>query len=359
MRELVIRWTGSGETRPVVASAALLAAGVIRSMAIKRYTPPIRKRELELLRLNPESHPTRCTLYRERGNGSIPTIVVGGFVPDATETVEFQRELLRQYGSIYYLNYSRTAFSRDMFAAQLLDLVDSLERKRQKPVIFSVSFGCGLVMDIINRIRPELRERIGGLALVSPVLRSDDLIRPEGRKQGGVRILEHNLKKILDADHSDKENIARLIERSRRCFQALFTGGAENRVLSMRHLAIKKRVFNVISGTSAMGGFERVMAFRDLGTATPDGVLFDGPMLTLLAEREEDMLTLASPTLRLFRDTDGARGLFPRCQICTVHSHDPNDGVPHASLIFHHQAYRGPIRDWYEKLASTPLRLAV
>lgn len=359
MRELAIRWTGSGETRPVVASAALLAAGVIRSMAIKRYTPPIRKRELELLRLKPETHPARCALYRERGSGSIPTIVVGGFVPDATETVEFQRDPLRQYGSIYYLNYSRVAFNRDMFAAQLLDLVDSLARKSQRPVIFSVSFGCGLVMDIINQAGPELEQRIGGLALISPVLCTADLIRRDGRKQGGVRLLEHNLKKILDADHGDHENIARLIERSRRCFQALFTSGADNRELSMRHLAIRKRVFDVISGTSAMGGFERVMALRDFTMASMEGPLFNGPMLTLLAEREDDMLAPGSPTLKLFRDPESARQMFPRRQVRTVSSHDPDDGVPHASLIFHHQAYRGPIREWYEQLTSASLRLAV
>ena len=46
----------------------------------------------------------RSLIFREKGAGNAPTIVLGGFVPDATETVEFQRKILQQHGSIYYVN---------------------------------------------------------------------------------------------------------------------------------------------------------------------------------------------------------------------------------------------------------------
>lgn len=359
MRELILKPRLSMDVQPMVASATLLAAGLIRSMTIKRYVPGNRRRELELLRRRPETHPGRCTLYRERGSGSVPTIVVGGFVPDATETVEFQRDLLRRFGSIYYLNYPRGGFCREMFAAQLADLIDDLAARRRRPILFGVSFGCGLLADLLRRADETLRERIRGLVLVSPVLCGDDLIRPAGERKGGVRLLEHNLKRLLEADPNDAENLGRLVERGRRCFQALFNGGAENRVLSTRHLSIRERVFDVISGTSSTGGFQRVMALRDFRFPDPDVTLFGGPVLTLLAEREEEMLVPGSPTLGLFRDVEVWRGPLPGCKVRTVRSADPSDRVPHASLIFHHQAYRLPIEEWYDRLVCPSLRLAV
>src|SRR5476649_386307 len=88
------------DIRPVV-SAFTAAAGFMRGISIKRYTPKFRRREFEILEQNPDSRPTRCELFREKGAGNVPTIVLGGFVPDATETVEFQRKMLRRHGSIY------------------------------------------------------------------------------------------------------------------------------------------------------------------------------------------------------------------------------------------------------------------
>src|ERR1035438_9325622 len=113
-----------GTSNPLIASAALLAAGFIRNMSIKRHVPKSRTREIRLLDERPESHSTRSLIFREKGAGNVPTIVLGGFVPDATETVEFQRSLLRRHGSIYYINFPRNGFCRDMFSAQLSDLVD-------------------------------------------------------------------------------------------------------------------------------------------------------------------------------------------------------------------------------------------
>ena len=119
-------------------TAFTAAAGFMRGIAIKRYAPKVRRREFTLLEQSRDSHRTRCQIFREKGAGNVPTIVLGGFVPDATETVEFQRALLRQHGSIYYVNYARTGFCQDMFAAQLTDLLEDLERKGQKPLVMAL-----------------------------------------------------------------------------------------------------------------------------------------------------------------------------------------------------------------------------
>jgi pimeloyl-ACP methyl ester carboxylesterase len=359
MREQTTKLHALREKQPMVASAALLAAGLIRTIAIKHHTPKSRRRELELLKRRPETHMTRCRLFREKGAGTTPTIIVGGFVPDATETVEFQRRILRRYGSIYYMNFPRGGFCKEAFAAQLGDLIDSLAAKRQKPFIMSVSFGCGLLIDYLKEAEKSILEKISGLILVSPVICSDDLIRPAGEKKGGVRLLEHNLKKILGADLAEPDNLDKLMERSRRCFHALFTGGAENRKLSVRHLSIKKKIFDVIAGTSAVGGFQRVMVLRDFTFPAFDASVFSGPVLTLLAEHEDDMLVPSSPTLTLFRSADLYTRLFPECRVKTVRSGNPDDGVPHASLIFHHEAYNNLIESWYDRRLNPFLQVAV
>jgi len=88
--------------------------------------------------------------------------VIGGFVPDATEAVEFQRELFRRYGSIYYLNFARNGFSVEMFFAQLADLIEDINRRGKKPVLFSISFGCGLVGAFLKSEMNDLSLKIKG-----------------------------------------------------------------------------------------------------------------------------------------------------------------------------------------------------
>ena len=122
------------DIHPVV-SAFTAAAGFMRGISIKRFVPTLRRREISVLEQNQDSHRTRCQIFREKGAGNVPTIVLGGFVPDATELVEFQRKLLRRHGSIYYVNYSRNGFCQEMFAAQLTDLIEDLARKGQRPLI--------------------------------------------------------------------------------------------------------------------------------------------------------------------------------------------------------------------------------
>jgi pimeloyl-ACP methyl ester carboxylesterase len=344
--------------RPV-ASAVTAAAGFMRGISIKRFAPKSRHREFAAYVQNPDALRVRCQIYREKGVGNVPTIVLGGFVPDATETVEFQRKLLRQHGSIYYVNYSRNGFCQVMVSAQLTDLIDSLVRKGQKPLIMGVSFGCGLLSNFLKYADEHVHESIRGIVLVSPVITTDDLIRATGQKRDGIRILESNLKKIMSADPANELDVAKHVERSRRCFQALFNAGAENRTLSVRHLAIRKKIFDVIEYTTSRGGFERVTALRDFSFPVLASSLFPGPVLVLLAENESDILVPSSPTLKLFSEPSLYTKIFPSCRVKTVKSHVAGDGVAHASLIFHHEAYNMLLESWYEKLLYPRFQLAV
>lgn len=359
MREPQTKAASGREFRPAVASAATFAAGLMRSIAIKRYAPSVRTREFALIGSEPSSHASRCQLYREKGAGGIPTIVVGGFVPDATETVEFQRNLLRRHGSIYYLNYPRGAFCRRMFAAQMSDLIDDLCRKGQKPLIMGISFGCGLLVDYLAAAPESIHESVRGLVLISPVICTDDLVRTARARGEGVRILENNLKKILAADPNNEQELQKTIERARRCFQALFNAGAENRTLGVRHLSIRKKINDVIERTSARGGFERVRALLDFSFPDSSQTVFPGPTLVLLAEDELDILVTSSPTLELFGEAHRYERLFPRCRVKTVRSDNPQDPVAHASLIFHCSSYNVLIENWYDKTLYPRLQMAV
>ncbi|MDD2539732.1 MAG: alpha/beta hydrolase [Desulfuromonadaceae bacterium] len=346
------------DIHPVV-SAFTAAAGLMRGISIKHFTPKSRRREFAVLERNQDSHRGRCQIFREKGAGTVPTIVLGGFVPDATETVEFQRPLLRQHGSIYYLNYSRAGFCQEMFAAQLADLIEELVRKGQRPLIMGISFGCGLLSSFMRTAEELVHESVRGLILVSPVITTDDLIRPIEQKRDGVRILESNLKKIVAADPSNELDISKHIERSRRCFQALFNAGGENRILRVRHLAIRKKINDVIEHTTARGGFERVTALRNFRFPLLGRTLFHGPVLVLLAENESDILVPSSPTLKLFSEPSLFTRIFPACLVKTVKSYVVGDGVAHASLIFHHEAYNALLDSWYGKLLYPRLKLAV
>jgi hypothetical protein len=240
-----------------------------------------------------------------------------------------------------------------MFSAQLADLIDDIYRRGAKPVIMSVSFGSGILLHFLKHAAESVHERIRGLVLASPVICTDDLIRPQGMKRDGIRFLESSLQKIINADPQRRDDLEKQVERSRRCFQALFAAGAENRVLESRHLAIRKKIMGVLANTSAIGGYERVKALREFEFPSSGGSLFSGPVLTLLAENEQDILVPSSPTLTLFSSAERYGLLFPRCRVKKVLSKRAGDSVPHASLIFHHDAYNPLLGSWYDK--QTPL----
>jgi pimeloyl-ACP methyl ester carboxylesterase len=335
---------------PALLGAASAASGLLRQMSIAPFTPRKRTREFLLKDSVASLHACRALIFKEKGAGSIPTVVVGGFVPDATEQVEFQRSLFREYGSIYYLNYPRHGFSSEMFFAQLADLIEDLNNRDQRPILFGVSFGCGLLARFLQQEGVSEFLRIRGVVMTSPVLCTEDLIRPEHDKSGGVRMLESNLRRIIKAGPDGGEVLGRQIERARRCFQALFETGAQNRVLSSRHLSIKKKIMQVIETTPAAGGYQRVLALEQF--TRPDGTrpIFTGPALTLLAEDEENLLVPSSPTLAMLNHPNQKNALFPRGFFRKVISLTPGDAVAHASLIFHHHCYNPIIRVWYDNL---------
>ncbi|WP_298273343.1 alpha/beta hydrolase [Geobacter sp.] len=341
---------------PTMMGMATAATGIIRQMAIKPFTPKKRRREFALRERLSSFHAVRNHIFREKGAGTTPTIVVGGFVPDATEAVEFQRELFRRYGSVYYLNFARNGFSSAMFFAQLADLIEELNRRGERPVIFSISFGCSLVRRFLQTHVHEALA-IGGTVFVSPVLCTADLVRPEREKKGGIRMLESSLRRILLAESGNVGDIERQIERARRCFQALFEAGAENRTLSHRHLSIRRKIMEVIRSTPFTGGYQRTLALNDVcfDETVP---IFCGPALVMVAEDEESTLVPSSPTLAALRDSTLRGRLFPRGKVRTVASTTSGDPVAHASLIFHHHCYNPVIEGWYDKLVSA-VRLAV
>jgi len=343
---------------PALMGAATAASGFMRQMSIKPFTPRKRSREFQLKDSVASLHGCRALLFKEKGTGSIPTVVVGGFVPDATEQVEFQRSLFREYGSIYYLNYPRHGFSTEMFFAQLADLIEELNNRDQRPILFGVSFGCGLLARFLQG-EDAATLRIRGVVMTSPVLCTEDLIRPDNDKVGGVRMLESNLRRIIKAGPDGGEVLGRQIERARRCFQSLFETGAQNRVLSSRHLSIKKKIMQVIETTPAAGGYQRVLALKQFDRPDGSRPIFAGPALTLLAEDEENLLVPSSPTLALLNHPVRNSWLFPRGVFWKVSSRTPGDAVAHASLIFHHHCYNPLIRTWYDKLQAPRLIAAV
>ena len=339
---------------PFIAQVAGTASAMFRGLAIRPYLSPIRQRERELTIVSGPRLPA-ARIFRERGAGNQPTIVVGGFVPDATEVVEFQRPLLRQAGAIYYLNYLREGFHLPLFQAQLADLVESLNLRGEQPVLLGISFGAGLVSGFLQDVLVRDGLSIRGALFVSPVFCEEDLVRPDRERTGGVRMLESNLRRIFSVRSGSPEEVDRQIERARRCFQGLFGLGAENRILERRHLAIREKIMAVIDRTSTRGGFERTLAIQQFRQLSSDIPLFTGPVLTLLAEAEESLLVPTSPTLALCREPEQFHRVFPRGRCLTVTSRESNDPVPHASLIFHHQAYNPIIAAWYRRFSAPTL----
>jgi hypothetical protein len=344
---------------PALIGVATAATGLMRQMAIKPFTPSKREREFSLLGRISSLHAVHNRLFKEKGSGQVPTIVIGGFVPDATEAMEFQRPLLKGYGSVYYINYARNGFSLEMFFAQLADLIADINLRGKRPVLFGISFGCGVIREFLRSKANEPSLIIKGVVMVSPVLCTEDLVRGEREKRSGVRMLESNLKRILKSDPAREEDVSRQIERARRCFQGLFEAGAENRELNHRHLSIRKKIMEVLSKTPAIGGYQRVLALREFRSPDADTQIFAGPALVLLAEGEGDILVPASPTLAILKNPDIRPRVFPRGKVRIVISPDTGDTVAHASLIFHHHCYNPLIEAWYDKLLAPMLFAAI
>lgn len=298
-----------------------------------------------------------ASLLCEQRKGSAPTIVFGGFVPDATEQVFMLRGFLLKNGSVYYLNYPRHGFSADLLFAQLDDLVEELAQIHgTPPVIFAVSFGAGLVMEWLKRARragrnPDLR----GIVLVSPISCVEDLLAPGEAKP--ATLLGRAVKPYLDGDAPPD---ARQIEKSRTIFARMFEAGAQNKAAlatlmspdELRHL--HTAVMGTIAGVDTRGACERMAALKQF--ESPSSYfsqallpLTQAPVLVLFAEKEDAVISAHSPTR--FAMEAAHRAYFPnsRCQTVRNRSGSP---VQHASLIFHCANFLPPISHFYRKLKA-------
>lgn len=334
---------------PALLEVAGTATGILRRLSIKPFTSHSRRREFMLKESVESLHACRLQVFKEKGSGEIPTIVLGGFAPDATEQVEFQRPLFREYGSIYYLNYPRHGFSAEMVFAQLADLIEEVNRKAQRPILFGVGFGCGLIARFFHECPDAPLLRVRGVVMASPVLCQEDLVRPRHDGNSGGRTPERSLGTILGPGSGDGE-VLRQIERGRRWLLAVFGRGLPGGQLSGRYLSLRSRILQTVAQTPSLGAYQRLSALKRLVRPDRARPVFTGPALTLLAENEESLLVPTSPTLALLRKPDKHKLLFPYGLLRKVASRSTGDLVGHASLITHHDCYNPLIRTWYGKL---------
>ncbi len=302
----------------------------------------------------------RAILLHEIRPGDRPTIVLGGFVPDATEQVFLLRgELLRQ-GSVHYFNYPLHGFDLDLLCAQLEDLVNDLaHRAGTPPVILAVSFGAGLAIEWLRRTRALGRiAPIGGLVLISPVTCVEDLIAPGSAK--ATTLLGRAIQPYLK---NDNEYRPEHIEKSRGIFIRMFEAGAKNRAalsaLMTRNELVRLRstVINTIQAIDQTGAAERIQALCRLPVPTSalssDQLpLTNAPTLILYAEKESAVLQEAAPGRFLL--SNAHQLLFPDSRHLVI-SNPKGDPVQHASLIFHYFNFRGPILAFFGQLKSRNL----
>lgn len=304
------------------------------------------------------------TLLCERRGGPLPTIVLGGFVPDSTEQVFLLRGFLLRHGSVYYFNYPRRGFSTELFCAQLDDLVAELnDAHGQAPVLFGVSFGAGLLLEWLRRSRDGGRSpEIGGIVIVSPVACVADVLDPAEAKPS--TLLGRAVKPYVDAGTAtDKGGV----EKSRAIFAKMFEAGAQNKTALRalltpdEFLPLRERVLASIRQIDTTGAVERVQAMCRMpplpGWTASAGQLplSDAPALVLFAEKENAVLTANSPTRHAL--TSLLTTFFPRGAAKTVTGHAAH-AVQHASLIFHYFQFLPHIAEFYRQLKSRNFRLA-
>jgi pimeloyl-ACP methyl ester carboxylesterase len=305
-----------------------------------------------------------ASILCERRLGATPTIVLGGFVPDATEQVFLLRGFLLRRGSVYYFNYPRGGFSPELICAQLDDLVEELTRSHgQRPVLFGVSFGAGLVLDWLRRSRAAGRSpALGGLILVSPVACAADIVVPGEAKAS--TLIGRALKPYLDTQGTVGASV---IDKSRAIFAKMFEAGAQNREAlralmtagELRH--VRDSVLAAIQNIDATGACERVHALRDMPALSPWSApeqlpLTEAPALVLYAEKETAVIAAGSPTRAAFENALPA--FFPHGELRIVASEDGGSPVQHASLIFHYFQFLPLVASFYRGLKSRKLSLA-
>jgi hypothetical protein len=282
-----------------------------------------------------------ATITREHRPGPRPTIVLGGFVPDAAEQVYLIRGYISRQGGIYYLDYPKDAFSLPLLTAQLDDLVAEVAaREAAAPVVVAVSFGAGVVLDWLRRTRLAGRPPavLAGIILVSPVCCASDIVAP-GEPRPST-LLGRALQPMLDAPEAAT---AAAVEKARALFARMFEAGAQNKaalatLLTKRELAeLRAGVQSTIAGVTPQGALARVRSMREMACPstylTPELLpLSLAPALILYAEKESAVLSAHSPARSTLERA--CRSFFPH-GACHVVRNPRGTPVQHASLIFH------------------------
>jgi hypothetical protein len=346
--------------RPSTLRRILRVSGISPPSHPAPFVPAMRRRQEALLATGAAGPHQLSTVLREERGGPIPTIVLGGFVPDATEAVYLLRDTLLHSGGLYYVNYSRRGFSSELLFAQLSDLVDELWfAHRRAPVVLGISFGAGLLLEWLRHTGPgAVRPVLRGLALISPVAGVEDLLGPDEAEPATLmgRALRPYLATGRPVD-------ARLVELSRGIFRKLFEAGAQNRealrdLVGEAELAgLRAAVRATLAEIDCLGAAERVSSLRQLrALVAPPAALTDAPALILYAEREDAVLAERSPT-RFALDPDPA-GWFPNGECRVVRRHGRGRPVQHASLLFHCDEYRPVLADFYRRLKSGKVKKA-
>lgn len=326
-----------------------------RASAPRVHDPIIRTRQNGLLGTGSAGLHQRAEILRFTGRGPTPTIVLGGFVPDATESVFMLRKLLERHGAVYCVNYPSTGFSIDLLFAQLDDLVEELDLVNgREPVVFAVSFGAGLALEWLRRRRlGGGRHALRGLVLVSPVACVNDLI-PAGASKGNT-LLGRAIAPYLGATEKVDEKV---VERSRAIFGKMFEAGAQNKEALAGLMApaalyqLRDRVMGTIRSINFRGAVERVDALKTL--LSPASYFIPGllplsevPTLVLYAEKEDSVLDEAAPSRSAL--VNSLLAYFPRGR-CLLVRNKGGSPVQHASLIFHHGNFAPQIGAFYKRL---------
>ncbi len=299
-----------------------------------------------------------ATVHCERKRGARPTLVLGGFVPDAGEQVYLLRGYLLRQGSVYYLDYSKTDFSAELLGAQLDDLaLEIAAREGAPPVVVAVSFGAGVLLDWLRRARFAGRTPpdLAGIILVSPVCCADDIVAPGEAKPS--TLLGRALQPMLDAPDCSTDAA---VGKARQIFARMFEAGAQNKaalatLLTKRELAsLRASVLGTITGLSAHGALARVRAMKDMISPsrylTPELLpLSDAPTLILYAEKEGAVISERSPARAALERACTA--FFPR-GVCRLVDNPRGTPVQHASLIFHVENFRPHFGRFYRALKN-------
>jgi len=316
--------------------------------------PAITRRQDELLASGAADARQLSGIHCIHRKGPTPTIVLGGFVPDSTESVFLLKDQLTAAGSLYCINYPRTGFNMELLFAQLDDLVDEINLIHDRqPVIFSISFGSGLVLEWLRRRRLlGGRHSLKGLVFVSPVACVEDLF-PSSRSKA-TTLLGRAIQPYLNPESIDP----RIVDRSRAIFAKMFEAGAQNHealaTLMTRPevLRLRDQVLGTIRGIEFQGACERVQALKAMHSPLSYFQhrllpLSEVPTLILYAEKEESVIDEAAPSLAAFQTSPLA--YFPRSRVLLVRN-PRGSAVQHASLIFHQPNFAPPIASFYRDL---------